>query len=595
MLGNTSNWFVRFIIEAQNKAAGVMRDASGQLDGMAKKLEGVQKAAKIGFAAVSGAVALSINAFAQFDDAMTKSLAIMGDVSDEMRKKMEDAAKDVARTTTFSASQAAEAYYFLASAGLDAETSIQSMPAVAKFAQAGAFDLARATDLLTDAQSALGLTIRDDAVANMENMIRVSDILVKANTLANASVQQFSEALTNRAGAALRLVNKDVEEGIAVLAAMADQGVKGAEAGTRLDIVLRDLQVSSIKNREEWDSFGISVYNAEGNLKNMADIIGDLTGLLTDMSDEQVRTTLMTLGFQDRSVASLLTLIGLQDQIRNYETALRQAGGTTEEVADKQLESAAAKFKLLRDNINLTAIELGGALAPALFQVMEQAMPFIQATAKWIELNTEKAASITKWVLALLGAVVVLPKVLAFLKGIIAVTKWIIVSWPKFIILAKSLKIAIASLFLASNPIGWAILAGGALMFIMTRFKAVGEAFNTYIKEPITSFFERFATRRSREAMGISPELEAFMEKEDRDKRFTEMAGQARRTPFDSSIFEQAGIDEGYARHGLTGQQTIVNVNFNEAVVGDDGIQRLIDLTKQTIVQDESLGLLAGR
>lgn len=114
----------------------------------------------------------------------------------------------------------------------------------------------------------------------------------------------------------------------------------------------------------------------------MADIIGDLTGLLTDMSDEQVRTTLMTLGFQDRSVASLLTLIGLQDQIRNYETALRQAGGTTEEVADKQLESAAAKFKLLRDNINLTAIELGGALAPALFQVMEQAMPFIQATAK---------------------------------------------------------------------------------------------------------------------------------------------------------------------------------------------------------------------
>jgi len=89
------------------------------------------------------------------------------------------------------------------------------------------FDMARATDLLTDAQSALGLTIRDDAIANMEEMVRVSDVLVRANTLANASVEQFSVALTTKSGAALRALNKDMEEGVAVLAAFADQGIKG--------------------------------------------------------------------------------------------------------------------------------------------------------------------------------------------------------------------------------------------------------------------------------------------------------------------------------------------------------------------------------
>ena len=89
-----------------------------------------------------------------------------------MRSKLEMAAREVAKTTTFSATQAAEAYFFLASAGLDAAQSIEALPRVAKFAQAGNFDLARATDLLTDAQSALGLTIRDDVVKNMENMAR---------------------------------------------------------------------------------------------------------------------------------------------------------------------------------------------------------------------------------------------------------------------------------------------------------------------------------------------------------------------------------------------------------------------------------------
>src|SRR6056297_3127858 len=111
------------------------------------------------------------------------------------------------------------------------------MPQVAKFAQAGMFDMATATDIATDAQSALGLT-SEDAAENLDNLTRVTDVFVKANTLANTSVQQISEALTNKAGAALRVVNKDVEEGAAVLALFADQGVKGADAGEKLNVVL---------------------------------------------------------------------------------------------------------------------------------------------------------------------------------------------------------------------------------------------------------------------------------------------------------------------------------------------------------------------
>ena len=318
-------------------------------------------------ASVTSAIGVaSVKAFADFDAAMTQSVAIMGDVSDAMRDDMSEAARQVAKTTTFSAEQAAESYFFLASAGLDAEQSIAALPQVAQFAQAGMFDMARATDLLTDAQSALGLTIRDDAVKNMENMSRVADVLVKANTLANASVEQFSQSLTNKAGAALDVANKSIEEGVAVLAAFADQGVKGAEAGERLSVMLRDITRAGAANAEEFAKFGIQVFDAEGNLRNMADVVAEFEEALGPMSDAQKAATLDTLGLT-RSVADNIKLVlGASDQIRDYEEGLRDAGGTTAEVADKQLQTFNRQMDLFRSGLADALIEIGSNFQPAL-------------------------------------------------------------------------------------------------------------------------------------------------------------------------------------------------------------------------------------
>lgn len=349
----------------KDKASGPLRKLRGLAGGIGGAM---RKGALVGGAAIVGLGVVSVKAFADFDQAMTSSLAIMGDVSDTLRTEMSDAAREVAKTTTFSATQAAEAYFFLASAGLDAEQSIAALPKVAAFAQAGNFDMALATDLLTDAQSALGLTV-DDTTENLENMVQVSDILVKANTLANATVQQFSEALTNKAGPALRAVNKDTAEGVAVLAVFADQGIKGSMAGTQLAIVLRDLQTKALKNAEEFAALNISVFDSEGNMRNMADIIGDLEGALGGMSDAQAKATLLQLGFSDKSIASLQALLGQSDAIREYQTELEKAGGITQEVADKQLESFTAQMSLLKSAVMDILITLGGLLIPLLLKL----------------------------------------------------------------------------------------------------------------------------------------------------------------------------------------------------------------------------------
>lgn len=345
----------------------------GKLGKMATSIAAVATTAVVGIATKS------IKAFGDFDAKLNQSVAIMGDVSEAMRNDMAAAARQVAKDTTFSADQAAESFFFLASAGLDATQSIKAMPQVAKFAQAGMFEMSRATDLLTDAQSALGMVIKDDANANLKEMTRLSDVLVRANTLANASVEQFSTALTTKAGASLRQFGKDAEEGVAVLAALADQGIKGELAGTNLSIAIRDLTSKALANKKAFADAGVAVFDSAGNMRNMADIVADLEKATDGMSDAQKKATFTQLGFSDKSMGTLAALIGTSDAIRNYEKELRSASGFTDDVASKQLETFNAQVELLKSRVMDVGIGIGAVLVPALLTATDSLGPLIDS------------------------------------------------------------------------------------------------------------------------------------------------------------------------------------------------------------------------
>ena len=121
------------------------------------------------------------------------------------------------------------------------------LPVVSRFAQAGVMDLAKATEYLSTAQMAMGMYIRGDYQKNFEEMTRISDVLTEANNRSVGTVQQFAEALTNKAGQSLRFFSKSVEEGVAALAMFHQQGVIGKVAGQQLFMVLRDIGTWSIK------------------------------------------------------------------------------------------------------------------------------------------------------------------------------------------------------------------------------------------------------------------------------------------------------------------------------------------------------------
>ena len=411
---DTKKWTAGVVkVNKDQKLMGVMSAKT------AKKMRSIGLAAT----AVGGMVVLAMGKatkiFGDFDSAMKESTSIMGDLSEKTKKDLRDTAIQMSTESTFAAKELGEAYYFLASAGLDADQSIAALPVVMKFAQAGAFDLASATDLLTDAQSALGKS-SDDAAINQERMIGLSDILVRAGTLANATVRQFSEALTNKSGPAMRAYGVETETGVALLAAFADQGVKGREAGTQLGIVLREMQKAVKENSEAFKEAGISVYDSNGNLQNFGDTVKQLEDRLIPMSAEQKKAELGMLGFSERSQLALLTLLGTSEKIKEYEAALRVAGGVTEEVSEKQLTSFNNQMKIAKNQVTTAALVIGEQLAPVVVEIARKVGTAVKSFSDWAKKNPELFNTLVKVTAGVSGVLLVLGPLVAIFPRIVS-------------------------------------------------------------------------------------------------------------------------------------------------------------------------------
>lgn len=468
-LGLDTAQFSRELRQAQRSVAGF---------GAGARQAGLGVTAAV-TAPLVGAAAAALKFAGDFDSAMTQSTAIMAEFSNaseltagqqaQLRDEMETTARSLAKDLNIEANKTAEAFFFLASAGLNAEQSIKALPQVAAFAKAGMFDLATATTLAADAQAALGLKTKDP-IQNLANLTRVTDVLVKANTLANATVEQFSTALTTKAGAALKIANKDIEEGVAVLAAFADQGIKAQNAGVALNIVLRELSTKGIKNAEAFKSLGIEVFNSQNNFNNMADIIGDLEDALEGMSDAQKKATLLQLGFTDKSVIFIQSLIGQSEKIAEFEEKLNKAGGTAQEVAEKQLEAFTEQLGLVEKRVTDAAIELGLALFPALLDIIDAAEPLIDLLEFVINLFAAMPKPIQMIVvgaLALVAAIGPLVIIIGFLAQSIAAVMAI---WPSVLAAFAAAKAAVVSFGASLGALGpvFAVVAVAVGAFVLT-------------------------------------------------------------------------------------------------------------------------------
>jgi TP901 family phage tail tape measure protein len=304
------------------------------------------------------------------------------------------------------------------------------------------FDMATATDLATDAQSALGMTV-PDAIQNLDNLTRVTDVFVKANTLANATVEEFAAAMTEKAGASLRLAGKDIEEGTAVLAVFADQGIKGSRAGTTLARTLEGLQMGALKNADAFSDLNIAVFDADGAMRPMVDIVRDMESALGDMTVEEQNAALAKLGFSKQARAGILALLGNSEALGAYEDALRDAGGTVDEVANKQLETFNEKLGILGKQFMDIAIEFGPIIIDQFLVPLGDKLRILA------EMLTNLTPQQREMIVQFAGIAAIIGPVLLVAGKLISMVGGVILIMSKLILVFNPVGLAIAAVIVA--------------------------------------------------------------------------------------------------------------------------------------------------
>lgn len=245
-----------------------------------------------------GFISDSIQTGMSFDKAMSQVAATMGVTTDEIGE-LRDFAQEMGATTAFSANEAAQALNYMALAGYDAETAMSMLPTVLDLAAAGDIELARASDMVTDAQSALGLSLEETST--------MVDQMAKASSKSNTSVEQLGDAILTVGGTAKSLAGGTTELSTA-LGIMADSGIKGAEAGTHMRNILLALNPTTKDAKEAFEELGINAYDANGDLRPLNDTFSEMAVRLADF-DSQGRTEILSKMFNKTDLAAADALL----------------------------------------------------------------------------------------------------------------------------------------------------------------------------------------------------------------------------------------------------------------------------------------------
>lgn len=207
--------------EAGGKAARESNEGYTVLKGTLANLASTAVTAAVG--GIKDAASAVVEIGSAFETSMSKVSALSGATGDDLAA-LEAKARELGSTTTFSASQAADALGYMALAGWDTQAMLAGVGPVLSLAQAGELDLAAASDLVTDYLSAFNMTAEDTG--------RMVDVLAYAQANANTTVDGLGQAFKNCA-ANCNAAGMDVETTSAAIAMMANQGLRAARRAPR--------------------------------------------------------------------------------------------------------------------------------------------------------------------------------------------------------------------------------------------------------------------------------------------------------------------------------------------------------------------------
>lgn len=326
--------------------------------------------------ALGGMVTESVNAAMGFEQQMSGVQAVLGGTAED-NAKLTDLALELGSKTKFSAQEAAEGMEILAANGLTAEQIIGgAAQATLDLAAATGGNLTNSAAVMTDAMNIFGLST-DEAS-------RAIDGITGVTIQSKFDLQDYANALSQGGGVAMA-AGVNFEDFNTAIAVMSPLFASGSDAGTSFKTMLTRLVPASGPAADAMAELGLitadgtnQFYDAEGNLKSMAEVSDVLASALNGLSDAERAAAVSTIFGSDamRAAVALADAGGAVFQ----DTAEAIGETSAADQAAIRLDNYAGALEALNGAIETLKILVGTELLPVLSEIVNTYLiPFTQA------------------------------------------------------------------------------------------------------------------------------------------------------------------------------------------------------------------------
>lgn len=433
---------------------------------LAALASGAQKTGQVLNQALAGPLQTAI----QFEHSMTQlGTLIAGSTSDDIAQ-LTAKAEQMGLTTSFSVTKSAMAMNTLAQAGFNTNQILAAMPSLANLTQASGMGQAlgdvssMATELLTSLDMA------------PQQLGQLADVLAATSHAGGLSLTQLKDSMTSLAPVA-RGAGMDLQQTAAMAGLLSDVGISGEQAGATLTSLLANLSAPSGAAADALQQLGVKTRNANGNMRGMVDILGDVANAATSMAPpQQLQTLVDIIGEKPANgLQSVLAQEGVAG-VTKYLDALRSTKGVAAALAQETTDDTATALQTLKAAGESLKTSLAGALLPTIKEAIFWVNGIVQRFSAWARAHP----AVTQGLVLSAGAI----------YGLVMVTGSLLSAWERMTQLSELTRKGITKLgetslmtsarmglvtaaqwamnaaFLA-NPLTWIIAAVVALSAIL--------------------------------------------------------------------------------------------------------------------------------
>lgn len=296
-----------------------------------------------------------VNLSQQFEQSMANAGSVSGATAEELQR-MTDLAREMGSKTVYSASQAADALYYMASAGYKVDQMAAAIQPTLNLAAATQNDLAFTTDTVVATLNQFQL--------GAEGAERVSNVFAAAIGASQATLEKLGNSMSY-VGPVANSLGYSIEETTGALAVLYNAGYDGSMAGTSLRQSLVALMNPTTSAQKVFADLGLDLALLDPTTNSLADIIDVLgkSGMTTAQAMEV---------FGARAGPGMLALLSAGgDAVRDMTDAVTGTTAATT-MAEQQLDTLQGQMKLLKSEVEEIALQFGDVLIPIIRQLLKK-------------------------------------------------------------------------------------------------------------------------------------------------------------------------------------------------------------------------------